>query len=243
MKQIQVVLAIALLFQIAYVPCFAEEFVTLKGDEVAPPKLTIGEFVEATFYTKKGKKETARGYIKSVEDNDFTIGSGLWEEKIPYSKILILKLPGPPIIIGSRVRISTPHQFTGDLESVATDTVVLKPKYGSVLAIPRLSITNLEVSRGVKSKAQLGGVMGWVGGQLIGVVVFGMLVDEDDSYEEVAKKITTTSLISVGAGILIGTYLGSKHKTEQWRKVSLDRLRIEYFPDHGRLGLSATYAF
>jgi len=94
MKQIIPILIVALLFCIDYAPCAAQEGVPLKGREIDRSKLKLGEFVEVVYYSKKGKETKAEGYIKAVKDSVFTIGRGLWKERVNHRDVISLGLAG-----------------------------------------------------------------------------------------------------------------------------------------------------
>ena len=90
MKQIIPILIAALFFYTGYAPCVAQEGVPLKGREIDRSKLKLGELVEVVYYSKKGKETKAEGYIKAVRDSVFTIGRGLWKERVNYCDVISL---------------------------------------------------------------------------------------------------------------------------------------------------------
>jgi len=72
MKSIRVILVSVLLLQIGYLPCAAQEVVTLQRSEIDPSELRIGTYVEVT-YTRRDEIKTVKGYIKTIEDDALRI--------------------------------------------------------------------------------------------------------------------------------------------------------------------------
>ena len=172
MKWISSILIAALLVQTGYLPCAAQEPVVLKGDEVDRSKLKAGMYIEVTYYAKKGEGKTAKGYVKSVEDDALTV---IYQRptKVNYRDIITLVVgrskrdierlkkeiiekviqPGqkaPLLIPGIKVRIKAPsvadHRLVGTVVAMRADTLVMKPKTGDLLTIPLPSVSQFEVS-------------------------------------------------------------------------------------------------
>ena len=66
MKAISVVLIAALLLQIGYAPCAAQEGVAPTGDEIDRTGLTVGTFVEVVYRSEKGKRSASKGYVTRI---------------------------------------------------------------------------------------------------------------------------------------------------------------------------------
>ena len=116
MKWISPALVTALLVQVVYLPCSAQDAAMPVGDEIDRTRLKVGVHVWVT-YLKGGKKTTAEGKIKAVGKNALTVGRGLWKEDIKYQNIISLKTGPPPgdkirltsrqsIPLGARIRVS-----------------------------------------------------------------------------------------------------------------------------------------
>ena len=146
-----------------------------------------------------------------------------------------------PLASGSRVRVTAPEcelrGQTTTFRALRADTLVL---YGA--ACPLASVTRLDVSRGQKSHAVVGSLVGAGAGALVGLAmcantdVCGILSDNDIKGEVVATSVVVGGLLGLLVGYLI--------KTDRWEEVPLDRLRVSLVPQRdGRLGLGGSVRF
>jgi hypothetical protein len=164
----------------------------------------------------------------------------------PYS-VLPAQEP-PPVEPGDRVRVTAAHGIrnrVGTLRALNNDSIVLE---NPGLVLPIDSVTQLEVSRGRKSRAGRGALIGLGFGVGIGAAV-GFLISQDESGENECRGIEAqctaigaASLGLVGAGI--GALAGAATKTDRWEEVPLERLRVTFVPQRdGRFGPSVRAAF
>ena len=259
MKWISLVLATALLVQVGYVPCAAQEAVMLKGDEIDSSILRIGAYVEVTHYIKKDKKRTDKGSIKSVEDDGFTIGRGFWKERIEYRNVITLKIEGfdlfafPP---GSRVRITArsvaDQRIVGTLAKLDADSLMLKPEDGRQLVVPLASISRFEVSPGQKSRAKTGAVIGCLVGATAGILFIDFIDREiippagmflGGGTKRPRKEGFVLFVFLCAGSTIMGGIIGDHIHTERWKQVPLP-VRMSLSPQrHGGLMLSASFAF
>ncbi|NIN73076.1 MAG: hypothetical protein GTO46_14345 [Gemmatimonadetes bacterium] len=152
----------------------------------------------------------------------------------------------PPVQAGDRVRVTAPtidpDMLVGTLVSLRADTCVLKvDDLWLPLALPRTSVTKLEVQRGRKSKAGLGAGVGFVTGAVIGGLLGSYWGQESCGWMEIPciKKPAATVLGALGFGLAgagIGALVGSRIRVDRWEEVPLDQLRITLLPQ--RRGLS-----
>lgn len=151
----------------------------------------------------------------------------------------------PPVGPGDRVRLSAPSI---GFDRVIATVFALKPdtlwlQHPEALAVPIVSITQLDVSRGQESRARQGSVIGLVGGAVIGAIIgiaqsdwgesFTDIQDEDEKIE----RIAIGALVGGIAGAALGALIGSTIRVDKWVAVPLHRLRVTVVPVH-RSGLS-----
>ncbi len=132
-----------------------------------------------------------------------------------------------PLASGSRVRVTAPdcalRGQAATFRVLRADTLVL---YGA--ACPLASVTRLDVSRGQKSHAVVGSLVGAGAGALVGLAmcanteVCGIVSDNDIKGEVVATSVVVGGLLGLLVGYLI--------KTDRWEEVPLERLRVSLAP-------------
>ncbi len=161
------------------------------------------------------------------------------------------------VVPGARVRVTAPtvaeNHLVGTVAAVDADTLVLGVNHGtSSLAIPFASMTSLEVSRGKKSKAGLGAIIGapigLVAGALIGYAASGgggtfPLGEGLERLEEGGDAMAAGALLGGLTGGLIGALIGSSIKVDRWETVPLDRIRVSLTTRGGGLEVSAKFVF
>ena len=257
MRWISSILVATFLIQVGYVPCAAEELVTPKGGEIERSKFKVGMYVEVTYCSEKGKKETAKGYIRAVEDDAIIIGRGLWKERIAYRDILSLRDPRQKavrakVVPGARVRITAPsvadHRLVGTVVTLDADTLKLRSKKQAVLlAIPVSGVAKLDVNTGRKRNFLKGAAIGAVSVGSLGAVI-GLGSGDDDPDDFLAftagEKAMINAIYLGGLGLVMGTLIGAIVKTEKWESVPVDRIRIGISPQRqGGMMLSASFGF
>ncbi len=165
-----------------------------------------------------------------------------------------------PIERGARVRVTIllpcPDIYTscadwrsrhnGTFMAWKADTLVVQSN-GDTLSVPVDRVTRLDVSRGRKTNTGKGAEIGFLLGGVVGAVI-GYA-----SYEECAclgGGVGPETLAVAGAGIgalgglVAGALIGSSTKTDRWREVPLDRVRVSLGPQRdGRFGFGASVRF
>ena len=135
------------------------------------------------------------------------------------------------IVPGERVRVLapgiSPDRVVGTVVSLDADTLMLKD--GGQIApskIPLTSVTRLDVSRGHKSGAGkgalIGAIVGAAGGTVLGIVFYNHPGDEGKQSSPLIVVPALASLVGAGLGAIIGL----PFKTERWKKVPLEQVRI-----------------
>ncbi len=160
----------------------------------------------------------------------------------------------PPVKVGDRVRVTAPalgiRKQAGRFEALRADTLVVAVA-DSTMTFPVASVTRLEVSRGQKSRMGLGAGIGLLGGGLLGYLISSGLgshggCTEGGGFLEPTRE-QCIGLSTVGGavvGTLLGLVAGALTKTDRWREVPLDRLRLQVAPQRdGRFGLGLSVRF
>ncbi len=172
----------------------------------------------------------------------------------------------PPIEPGTRVRIS--HECgtrtlyggatrvdcrtdKGTIAVLTADSVVLTiGESATQLAVPLASVNRLEVVRGQKSNVGTGAGIGLVVGMVAGAVWGYAIVDECDFCKNESgiggreESVVLGALILGLGGTVFGALIGASSKTDRWREVPLDRLRMSLGPQRdGRFGFGASVRF
>jgi hypothetical protein len=142
----------------------------------------------------------------------------------------------PPIAEGQRVRVSTESGATheGLVTAISAGGLQLQGEDGSLrFSVPIASMTQLEVSRGQRSKAGVGFLVG-AGGGVLGTLVYCggencLFFDED--------LTPAMALIWGTVGGVVGALVGWTIKADRWEGVPLDRVRVSFPHGSGRFGL------
>ncbi len=127
---------------------------------------------------------------------------------------------------GDKVRVTTDKErVVGYLTAIEGDQLTLDAS----LVLPLASVTRLEVSRGQKSMAGRGALIGAGAGAVAGVVT-GLAVCAASSCGFEADLTGVVALVLGAGGALvgagIGALIGSFIKTDRWETVPLDRIRV-----------------
>lgn len=156
-----------------------------------------------------------------------------------------------PVEPGARVRVSAPGvvagQVVGTIKELRPDTCVLQVEGRPwPLVLPLASVTQLEISRGHKSKSGigilLGGSAGFLGGYLIGTQT--SVCETCGGSESKGKTGLAFGTILGLLGAAVGGELGSKDRVEFWEEVPIERLRLSIrMYRASRLGVAASLHF
>ena len=151
---------------------------------------------------------------------------------------------------GSRVRVTALDcglrgRATLRFRALRADTLVL-----DTTECPLASVTHLDVSRGQKSHARLGAVIGFLTGALSGAVI-GFSLGDDPPFLSgkpfpfsAENKAAIGFLLGGGGGAIIGWQIGKAVHGEQWEEVPLERLQVSLVPQRdGRFALGFSVRF
>ena len=137
--------------------------------------------------------------------------------------------------VGERIRVRTtsePSQVVGVLETRQPDYLVVQTTESGPMNIAWADISRLQVSRGTKSNAGKGALIG-AGLGLAGTtaLVIGGCAGDDTDCGEDGGFIFAAYLLFTGGAALVGTFIGAIVRTERWVDVPGDRWQIEVAPD------------
>lgn len=148
---------------------------------------------------------------------------------------------------GSRVRVTNSQhsertvRVAGALESIDSNTIVVRRDNGERVSVPRLPYTQFEVSNGpgACSGGRRGGcvAIGFLGGTLVGVLA-AVAGGGTSGCSDCGNGLIF--LWTVPAGALVGTVIGAVVGGEHWQSVT-PRARLSIGPNDARglrLGLS-----
>jgi hypothetical protein len=128
---------------------------------------------------------------------------------------------------GFRVRITvekpSKHSHVGTLVSADADSLRFTTDTSGVVAIPTGSVTRFERSRGRRSNAGrgalLGGVIGGAAGLILGI---GAEADNSDWGIQIgAEGIALATLFMGAAGAGFGALIGAASKGEHWERLTI----------------------
>ena len=149
---------------------------------------------------------------------------------------------------GDKVRVTTEEErVVGSLVSLDDNQLTLTTEArDSSLVLPLASLTKLEVSRGQKSMAGRGALIGLGAGAAVGVGTALVACAGGDCNTD--GDITGALALGLGAGGAlvgagIGALIGSSIKVDRWETVPLDRISVSLTPRGGGLEVSAKFVF
>jgi hypothetical protein len=162
----------------------------------------------------------------------------------PYSNVLAQHALG--LVPGQRLRLTAPTLGAHDQQfryvGVRRDTLLLTGD--TAVACPFSDLTRLEILQGQRSYKWPGAVLGLAAGALIGVGL-GYAFTADDDWGIARHNAVLGGGIGLGiVGAGVGALVGQSIKTDAWKEVPLDRLRVSAFPLRGgrfALGMSVTF--
>ena len=148
------------------------------------------------------------------------------------------------VAVGERVRVSTESGAThvGLLSAMTSGALEVQGPGGSQ-RLSVASVTRLDVSRGRKSNAGLGALIGFAAGA-VGTVVYCQAVDRGGCVLFSDDITLQLALIHGAGGGLLGLLVGHSMKTDLWEEVPLERLRVSLAPQRDRrfaLGFSVGF--
>ena len=158
-----------------------------------------------------------------------------------------------PLSPGARVRVTTsgpsPSRQVGSVLELREDSLVIRPDgRADSLAIPLARVTDIELSRGLRTQGRRGLGVGFLVGAGAGVLIG--LTDGDDppgaffSFSAEEKALMAGSMLGV-AGAVVGGLVGLVSRTEKWSRVPLGAAtgRVGVAPRPGGVGLSVSLRF
>jgi hypothetical protein len=154
---------------------------------------------------------------------------------------------------GTRVRVTAPGVLTpevqsGRLISFRSDSLLLQPDGGETsLAVPRASVTELDVSEGLHTRTRRGLAIGLLVGAGAGAGIGAATYTRPT-----CKNLNLAQCIGVGigdpgrggvalisgvlggiAGLVVGGLIGHAHTSEQWERVEGSRASLfRFVPDN-----------
>ena len=161
---------------------------------------------------------------------------------------LYLLTPGT----AARWRRSSSHRLVGTLVAVSADTFVLEVEgRADPLALPLVSLTKFEVSRGQKSRVGKGALIGGVVGALIVGGVLGglsielcMTIREQNFVGNCWLNVPILAGLGGAVGAGVGAGIGAASgPADRWETVPLDRISVSLRPRGGGLEVSAKFVF
>jgi hypothetical protein len=146
---------------------------------------------------------------------------------------------------GVRVRITAAdlgiRQLVGTLVTSCGDTLVISGSSPSnTLRVPCASLTAVDISSGEKSRWAEGLGVGALVGAATGAIL-GAGCCRDGDVVVVAGPIFAG--LGAAGGAVLGLIIGSNIRTERWRPVPLEQVRVGFEPGlAGRLGIKVALA-
>lgn len=122
----------------------------------------------------------------------------------------------PVVQSGSRVRIISMDSLRviGRVETINDERLLVQRGQGASVAVPIASIRSVEISRGYRSRAAKGALIGGLStGAAVAVLVFAGTDPDDSEREEEALILGTLATLP---GAAIGTLVGYLTSPERW---------------------------
>jgi hypothetical protein len=138
-----------------------------------------------------------------------------------------VRQPGVEADSGLRVRITvgqpSQHRLIGTLVSANADSLRFTTDTSDVVAIPTGSVTRFERSRGRRSNAGRGALIGGLSLGGLGLVIGIGAAAEDNSYsfDVRAEDVALGTLILGATGAGLGALIGAASKGEKWEPLSI----------------------
>ena len=128
---------------------------------------------------------------------------------------------------GSRVRITvdkpSKHSWVGTLVSADADSLRFTTDTGGLVAIPTASVTRFERSRGRRSNAGKGALIGGLSVGAAGLIIgIGAAADNSSWGLDVGvEDVALVTLITGAAGAGLGALIGAASKGERWEPLAI----------------------
>ena len=173
--------------------------------------------------------------------------------QVPIRRGERMRVTRPPICPPTyTVCVGPPRQSVGTFWAWEADSLIMESN-GNALALALDSVTKLEVSQGQKSHTIEGAIIGLLVGGVAGAAIGYASHQECESQGEFFSCIGDLGpesaalggalVIGLGGGV-VGSLIGRSIKTDRWRQVPLDRLRVSFAPQRdGRFGLGLSVRF
>lgn len=151
-----------------------------------------------------------------------------------------------PLTAGDKVRVTTEEErIVGYWISLDDNQLTLNTDRDSNLVLPLASLAKIEVSRGQKSRAGkgalIGAAVGVTAGVITGLALGGGCIDSSCISDAGAAAIV--AVVFGAGGTLLGAVTGAFIKTDRWETVPLDRISVSLTPRGGGLEVSAKFVF
>ena len=154
-----------------------------------------------------------------------------------------------PLSPGQRVRVTAPSldldKHTETFRALRGDTLVLESMW-----LPLSEVARLDMYAGRHGHpwrgAAIGGVVGGAVGFISYCVFAGTISDGSDFCAGETDEVYPyrALVLGIAGGALIGAAIGAAIKTDRWKNVPLDRLRVSLVPQRdGRLALGLAVSF
>jgi hypothetical protein len=153
----------------------------------------------------------------------------------PLLAIHLLAVQTAPILKpGDRVRVIapavSPDPVVGTLVTLGADTLVVQDSATWRFAFG--AVQRVGVSRGRKSNAVVGAGYGLLAGVGVGLLITSSC-EPDLIFNSKAQCMLAGAIFFGAAGTLVGAVTGAFVRTERWRDVPLDRVRMSVVPRSG----------
>lgn len=131
----------------------------------------------------------------------------------------------PGLTVGARIRVRTNdgQKWTGQVEAISADTLVLQPEKRKTapVSLPVAALNRIEVSRGVSRGRSLRRSVGWgvaIGGAT-GAVSLGIQHEEVGGGSSAGQAAALGALSGSITGGLVGLFIGLFSSSEKWDRI------------------------
>ena len=151
------------------------------------------------------------------------------------------------LVRGQRARVTAPAlgAYHHELRYVGSFGDTLMFSADTVLAVPLADVVRLEILKGQRSYKWPGAAIGLGCGALVGVGI-GYAVTTDGSGNWDFSRPMAVMVGGVAFGVIgtgVGAWVGLSIRTDQWRDVPLEGLRVSVAPVRSGLSVGARITF